>query len=134
MDERKVLVEVTAEEYEKIKAGILGEHIPTYEEVKKDLLENISEDDARTLVKKHYRTIVDNLDGETLVGQIIRRTQDTKHTLYQDPVSGREYSIINGTLKIVKRDYSKIDEPLYESDDTLEWTLKSYTEGDSRRL
>lgn len=128
MEERKILVEVTAEEYEKIKAGILGEYIPTYEEVKKDLLENMSEDDAKILVKKHYQMIADNLDDEPLIAQIIRRTQKKENKIINDPVLAQDVAIGQGILTVSRRDYAQINEPLYLSKDTFEWTLKSYHE------
>ena len=128
MEERKILIEVTAEEYEKIKEGILGQHIPTYEEIKKDLIENMSEDDVKALVRKHYQIIADNLDDENLIGQIIRRTQEKTNKIMNDPVLAQDVAVGQGILTVSKRDYAQVNEPLYLSKDTFEWTLKSYHE------
>lgn len=125
--ERKILIEVSEEEYEKIKAGALEENVPTYEDVRKDVLEKLSDKDAKIIISNHYNLFMDNIDDVDLVAQIIRRSQDKSQSIYEhDAMSNEESVYINGTLRISKRDYSQINEPLVESRDTLTWHLKSF--------
>lgn len=125
--ERKILIEVSQEEYEKIKAGILGEYIPTYEDVRKDVLEKLSDEDVRILMSNHYSLIMDNIDDEALVSQIIRRSQDTTPPEHiREAVTAEEYMFARGTLQISKINRALVDEPLEKTRDTLTWHLKSF--------
>ena len=129
MENRKIMVEVTEEEYEKIKAGILKKDIPTYEEVKKDLLENLSDEDVKMLLVKHLDTFLANVLDDTLIGQIIIRTQDRSNSVeqisYRDAASNKDYTIIKGRLEhLTKKDHSQLTIPVIESNDVFDWQLK----------
>lgn len=132
MEERKIMVEVTEEEYEKIKVGILEKDIPTYESIKKDLLEKMSDEDVKMLLDKHIDTILTNILDEYLIGQIIKRTIDRSNNVeqisYMDAVSNKEYTIIKGSLEhLLKRDHSQWGtKSLLESNDVFDWSLKEY--------
>lgn len=130
MEERKIMVEVTKEEYEKIKAGILEVSIPTYEDVKQDLIKDLSKEDIELLLKKHQQLILDSVTDDALVAQIIRRTKDKGNPVIMfDPVKGAEYTTTRGELKnLKKRDYSIAEEPIIQSHDNFSWTLQCFNE------
>ena len=130
MEERKIMVEVSEKEYEKIKAGILEENVPTYEEVKEDLLKNLSDEDAAKIFEKHSSTILSNIIDDVLIGEIISRTKgrtkvDTIHV--RDAASAQDFVIMKGTLEhLKKKDFSRWEEPVIISDDTFDWQLKVF--------
>lgn len=130
MENRKIMVEVTEEEYEKIKAGVLEKDIPTYEDAKEDLLENLSDEDAKKIFEKHQSIIIDNILDDVLIGEIINRTKerskvDTIHV--EDAASAQEFVLMKGTLEhLEKTDYSRWDNPVIISDDTFDWQLKIF--------
>lgn len=130
MENRKIMVEVTEEEYEKIKAGILEKDIPTYEEVKKDLLENLSDEDAAKIFEKHSSTILSNIVDDVLIGEIINRTKERSkvNTIQvREAVSLRDFVLMKGTLEHLKKiDYARWDNPVIISDDTFDWQLKIF--------
>ena len=131
--ERKILIEVSQEEYEKIKAGILEKDIPTYEDVKKDFVKEMSEEDIKALLQKHSFDILENVADDVLIGEIIRRTKersssDVQRMEYRDPMSGRDYAIIKGELEHLEmKDQSQFGEPIIKSDDVFSWTIKIVT-------
>ena len=128
--ERKILIEVSQEEYEKIKAGILEKDIPTYEDVKKDFVEEISEEDIKALLEKHSFDILENVVDDVLIGEIIRRTKersssDVQRIEYCDPMSAQDYVVVKGELEhLEKKDNSQIGEPVITSNDVFSWTIK----------
>lgn len=130
MENRKIMVEVTEEEYEKIKAGVLEKDIPTYEDVKKDLLENLSDEDAKKIFEKHQNIIIDNILDDVLIGEIINRTKerskvDTIHV--REAASAQDFVLMKGTLEHLKKtDYARWDNPVIISDDTFDWQLKIF--------
>ena len=130
MEERKIMVEVTKEEYEKIKDGALEKDIPTYEDVKKDLLENLSDEDAKKLFEKHQSIIIDNISDDVLIGQIIIRTKERSKVdtiQVREAVSARDFVLMKGTLEHLKKtDYARWDNPVITSDDTFDWQLKIF--------
>lgn len=128
MEDRKIMVEVTAEEYEKIKAGILKEYVPTYEEVKNDLIKNIKEEDIKLLLKEHSTDILSLALDSELIAQIIRRTRDrTSPVFKRDPAAAEDYYFTKGTMKNLKKvDYSQWGEPVIESCDTFYWELTTF--------
>ena len=126
-EERKILVEVSQEEYEKIKAGALNADIPTYESIKQDVLEKISADDVKVILSNHKSLILDSLDDMDLIIQIRNRSQSrTSIETGRDTISQRDYMRMSGTLQITKRDYSQVLEPTYLSQDTFYWRLEGY--------
>ena len=122
MDEikRKILIEVTPEEYEKVKAGALNEHVPTYDEVRNDVLENLSSEDIKTLISNHQQAIMDNVDDPTLISQILRRSDVKDRMIFHDPIMNRDFVIAKGLLEVSTQKGI--------SNDTFDWTLKSYNE------
>ena len=126
--ERKIMVEVTEEEYERIKAGALEEHIPTYEEIKQDLLKNLSDQDAKLLLEKHSSVIFSNALDEALISEIIHRTKNRSQIergSMRDAASARDFMFSKGTLNhIMKKDCAKIGDPVFESLDEFSWVLK----------
>lgn len=125
MENRKIMVEVTEEEYEKIKSGALDKDVPTYETIKKDFLENISEEDARAIFEIHCLSFLRSATDEELISQIVSRTKGKTQRAISEPVSCQEYTLMGGTLrKITKRDYAKYDTPIIQSEDEFTWTLK----------
>lgn len=130
MENRKIMVEVTEEEYEKIKAGALEKDIPTYEDVKKDLLENLSDEDAKKIFEKHKSIIIDNILDDVLIGEIIIRTKKRSKVdtiQVREAVSARDFTLMKGTLEhLKKKDYARLDNPVITSDDTFDWQLKIF--------
>lgn len=128
--ERKIMVEVSPEEYEKIRAGILKKDIPTYEDVKKDLLENLSDEDAKKILEKHSSTILSNIIDDALIGEIVCRTRrysKVDATQVGEAASERSFVLVKGTLEhLKKKDFSLWDEPVIISDDTFDWQLKIF--------
>lgn len=125
------MVEVTEEEYEKIKGGILAESIPTYEQVREEVFENLSAEDAALLLDKHLGIILHNIVDRDLIAEIMLRTKRNgkplKTMVVRDPISIRDYTIIQGELSnINKVEREKADEPVVETDDIFSWTLKTY--------
>lgn len=128
--ERKILIEVSQEEYEKIKAGALEENIPTYEDVRKDVLEKLSADDISIIMFNYKDIIADSIDDEALICQILTRSQ-TKSPIISEkrPDSLKEYLVSHGVLQVTKRDRSS----LYLSDDKFEWVLREALSKDPSR-
>lgn len=132
MNERKILIEVTPEEYERIKVGALEKDVPTYEQIKKEMISNLSEDDINEILSNRHETVMKNMVDEELLTEIVRRTRskgEVYNKTYEDAHSMSIYTILSGELNnIKKRDYSKIDEPIIESKDTFSWTIKHFEE------
>ena len=128
--ERKIMVEVSPEEYEKIKAGALEVNVPTYEQVKNELINNLlTKEDVELIIDKHIAAIMASVSDDVLIGQIIQRTTDkTKPENRLEPMRAKEYMVISGTLQVIKRDYAQVDNPIVKSEDEFIWTLKSYGE------
>ena len=130
MENRKIMVEVTEEEYKKIEAGVLEKDIPTYEDVKKDLLENLSDEDAKKIFEKHQSIIINNILDDVLIGEIINRTKERSKvdtTRVGEAVSVQDFFLMTGTLKhLKKKDYARWDNPVITSDDTFDWQLKIF--------
>lgn len=122
------MVEVSEEEYEKIKAGALEVDVPTYEQVKNELINNLlTKEDVALILDKHIAVIMANVPDDALIGQIIQRTTDkTKPEHRLEPMMAREYMAISGTLKVERRDYSQVGNPVLENKDEFHWTLKSF--------
>lgn len=130
MEERKILIEVTAEEYERIKAGALDKEVPTFESVKEKLLEKLSEEDAKQIVDKHTAIIVSNILDDILIGEVIKRTKNRSSsgvtkTEFYDAASDEGYVLMKGELEhLEKKDYSQWNEPVVASDDVFTWSMK----------
>ena len=128
MEDRKIMVEVTEEEYELIKLGVLNEgfETPKYEDLRKELLNEITEEDAKTIFEKHNQFFLGLATDQEIVGEIVNRTKNKTNTALRDPVSNQDFVVAKGQLKgLTKRDFSQIGEPIVvNSEDEFSWTLK----------
>ena len=108
MENRKIMVEVTEDEYELIKLGVLKEdfEIPKYEDLRKELFNEITEEDAKMIFEKHRKIFLSIATDQEIVGEIILRTEDKTNTTMRDPVSNQDFVMAKGKLKgLTTRDY-----------------------------
>ena len=122
------MVEVTEDEYELIKLGVLKEdfEIPKYEDLRKELFNEITEEDAKMIFEKHRKIFLSIATDQEIVGEIILRTEDKTNTTMRDPVSNQDFVMAKGKLKgLTTRDYSQVGEPIVvSSEDEFSWNLK----------